>query len=130
LFVTVTLPAVAPLAVGEYFTVNVTPCEGASVNGVATPLTEIPEPLAEIWVNVTLVLPVFESCTLWVVLLPTLIFPKLTLAGAKDIVYVAPTPLPLRVTLDLGFTALLVTVIAPDTVPAAVGANLVCKAID
>jgi hypothetical protein len=46
LFVTMMLPAVAPLVVGAYLTVNTAFCKGKSVNGVATPLTETPEPLA------------------------------------------------------------------------------------
>ena len=83
---TVKLPDAAPLAAGEYFTVSVTLCEGAIVAGRVTPLTEIPAPLAATFVTVTLELPVLESTTFCEALLPAFTLPKLTFAGARDIV--------------------------------------------
>jgi hypothetical protein len=86
LFVTVTLPLVAPLVVGANLTFNATLCEGASVSGTTTPLTEIPAPLAATCVTVTLAFPVLESCMLCVALLPAFTLPKFKLVGVTDIV--------------------------------------------
>jgi hypothetical protein len=86
LLVTVTLPAVAPAVVGANFTPNVKLCEGASVTGAPSPLTEIPAPLAATCVTVTLEFPVFETCTFCVLLLPALTLPKFKLEGERDMV--------------------------------------------
>jgi hypothetical protein len=86
LLVTVTLPLVAPPVVGANLTLSATLCEGASVTGTATPLTEIPAPLAATCVTVTLEFPVFESCRLCVALLPALTLPKFKLAGDSAMV--------------------------------------------
>jgi hypothetical protein len=130
LFVTVRLPVEAPLVVGANFTASVTLCAGAIVKGAAAPPTEIPVPLAAICDTVTLELPVLESCTFCVALLPVLTFPKFTLLGESDIVYVAATPVPFKVMVEVAVCASLVIVIAPVTAPAAVGANMTCNAAD
>ena len=126
----VKLPVVTPLAIGANFKVTAALCEGARVTGVALPLTKIPVPLAVIWVSVTLEFPVFETCTVCVALLPTFTFPKLTLAGKSDMVYVAATPVPFKATAGGAICASLVIAIAPVAAPAAVGANLACNATD
>jgi hypothetical protein len=77
---------VAPAVVGANVTCNVKLCEGASVTGAASPLTEIPAPLAATCATVTLEFPVFESCRFCVLLLPALTLPKFKLAGARDMV--------------------------------------------
>jgi len=86
LFVTVTLPVVAPAVVGANVTLNVRLCEGASATGAASPPTEIPAPLAATCVTVTLEFPVFETCTFCLVLLPALTLPKFKLEGERDMV--------------------------------------------
>jgi hypothetical protein len=86
LLVTVTLPAVAPAVVGANVTANVKLCEGASVTGAPSPLTEIPAPLATACVTVTLEFPVFETCTFCLLLLPALTLPKFKLEGERDMV--------------------------------------------
>ena len=78
----------------------------------------------------TLEFPVFETCTVCVALLPTFIFPKLTLVGERDIVYVAATPVPFKVTAGGAICASLVIATPPVAVPVAVGANFACNAID
>jgi hypothetical protein len=75
-----------PAAVGANVTLNARLCEGASVTGDASPLTEIPAPLAATCVTVTLEFPVFESRTLCVVLPPAATLPKFKLVGERDIV--------------------------------------------
>jgi len=130
LFVTVKLPVAAPLVVGANVTASVTLCAGASVKGAVAPLIEIPVPVAAICDTVTLELPVLESCTFCVALLPVFTFPKFTLVGESDIVYVAETPLPFKAMVEVAVCASLVIVIAPVTAPAAVGANLACNATD
>jgi hypothetical protein len=86
LLVTVTLPAVAPAAVGANVTLNATVFVGASVTDAASPLTEIPAPVAATFVTVTLEFPVFESTRFCVLLLPALTLPKFKLAGESDMV--------------------------------------------
>jgi len=81
LFVNVRLPVVVPLVVGANVTAMVTVCEGAIASGVVIPPTEIPDPVADTCVRVTLVFPVLESCTFCVALLPEFTLPKLTLSG-------------------------------------------------
>ena len=51
--------------------------------GTASPLTETPAPLAATCETVTLELPVLESCTVCLAVLPTLRLPKRRLLGCK-----------------------------------------------
>ena len=122
LFVTVTLPLVAPLVVGAKVTVSATLCEAASVTGTASPPTEIPAPLAATCVTVTLEFPVFASCRLCMELLPAFTLPKFKLAGESDIVLVAAVPVPLSATVAGEFGALLTMESNPLAVPVVCGA--------
>jgi hypothetical protein len=86
LLVTVILPATVVLVVGANVTVKGTLCDGAMVAGTASPLTEMPAPLAATCVIVTLEFPVLASCTVCLAELPTFTFPKLALPGVSDMV--------------------------------------------
>jgi hypothetical protein len=122
LFVTVTLPDVAPLVVGAYCTLSVALCDGAIVNGVAILLTVMSVPLLTTCVSVTLLFPVFEICRFCVAALPTFTLPKLKLAGVSEIVLVAAVPVPLNATVAGEFGELLTIDTVPLALPAACGA--------
>jgi len=86
LFVTVTLPAVAPAVVGAKVTLSAKLCEGASVTGAPSPLTEIPAPLAATCVTVTLGVSGVRELHVLRVLLPRLRCSKFKLDGERDMV--------------------------------------------
>ena len=69
------------------------------------PLTENPVPPAAICDMVRLELPVLESCTFCVALLPVVTFAKFTLAGESDMVYVAATPVPFKLMVEVAVCA-------------------------
>lgn len=132
LLVTVTAPLAAPAVVGANFTERVAVCDGANVAGVVNPLTLKPVPLAltpEIW---TEAFPVFVRMTCCVELLPATILPKLMLLGfAVSCPEALEEPAPLKLTTAVPFAgSLLVNVILPLTLPAAVGEKLAVTGTD
>ena len=69
----------------------------------------------------TLVVPVFVNCTFWVLVCPTMTFPKVSAEG--EMLRPVCVPVPLSETIIGELEASLITVRLPVTAPAAVGAN-------
>jgi len=84
LLVIETLPDALPADVGANCTVNVVPSPGFRLCGVGSPDIVNPLPLALAAEIVSATLPEFVTVMFWVVLLPTLTFPKLTLVLLSD----------------------------------------------
>jgi hypothetical protein len=121
LSVNVMLPVAAPAVVGANCTPNESDCPPEIVFGSESP--EIPNPLPATVARLitTFVLPVFVSVTFCVLVCPTVTFEKFSVEGEID----SPdcVPVPLSETISGEFDASLITVSAPLTAPAAVGAN-------
>jgi len=79
LLVTVRLPLMAAPLVGAKATVKVVPAPAARLNGSAGPVTLKPAPVTVVWVIFTLPVPAFVSVTVWVAVVPSFTFPKLSL---------------------------------------------------
>ena len=121
LLVSDSVPVSVPAAVGLYVTVKFTDCPAANVAGTVRPVTVTPVPVNDIFVIEADPAPVFASFTVCVAWLPTATLPKATDAGVAVSAAEAAAAVPLTVMLIGEPTALLVTVILPDNVPAAVG---------
>ena len=121
LSVNVMLPVAAPAAVGANCTLNDSDCPPEIVFGSDSP--EIPNPLPATVARLmtTFVLPVFVSVTFCALVWPTVTFEKFNVEG--EIESPACVPVALRETISGEFDASLITVSAPLTAPAAVGAN-------
>jgi hypothetical protein len=81
LLTTDTVPLTAPTAVGANTTESTVVCPAANVIGVAIPFALIPAPATEMLEIVTLLVPEFVIVMLFVLLLPTLMFPNAALVG-------------------------------------------------
>jgi hypothetical protein len=81
LLTTEILPAALPEPVGVNFAVTLADCPAVSVNGVVTPETLKPLPVALTWETVTLAVPLFVRVIVCELLLPTFTLPKFSLAG-------------------------------------------------
>ncbi len=121
LLVSVSIPASVPAAVGLYVTVKLTDCPAANVAGTVRPVTVTPVPVNDILVIEADPAPVFASFTVCVAWLPTATLPKATDAGVAVSAAEAAAAVPPTLMLIGDPTALLVTVILPAKVPAAVG---------
>ena len=119
---TVKVPVGLPAVFGAKTTLNDLLAPAARVNGVVTPLTLKPVPVAETCETVTVVPPplvmVSESVWLW----PTVTLPKLSgeVVAAK---LPTVTAVPESEIVNVGFVASLATVKLPLGAPAADGAN-------
>lgn len=82
--VTVTLPERLPAVAGSNVTVKEVDAPAASVSGSERPAAVNPVPVSAIWEIETLVLPVFVSVTVFVVLVPVAMFPKLSDDGVTE----------------------------------------------
>ena len=120
LLVSVSMPASVPAAVGLYVTVKFTDCPADNVAGAVRPVTVTPVPVNDIFVIEADPPPVFSNLTVCVAWPPTATLPNATDAGVA-VSAAAPAAVPLKLMLIGEPTALLVTVILPDKVPAAVG---------
>lgn len=115
------LPVAVPAADGENFAVNVVVFPAASVAGTDRPVKLYPVPEALPCEMVMLAVPEFVRMTFTDALAPTSKLPKLTLEGfAARLPW---TPVPVSGIVTVGSLAVLVMVIAPDAIPAVVGAN-------
>jgi len=121
--VTVMFPLTFSAAAGLKITFIVCVWPGGSVTGRATPLSVTSFAPTVIWEIVRFEFPLFVSVTLLVLELPALTLPKLRLVGLADSVTLEATPVPLKEIVAGEPGALLFTVIVPDRLPAAVGAN-------
>ncbi len=108
LLVIVTLPVTLPADVGLNPIVKLDVCAAASVSGSEIPLRLKPVPLTVAPEIVTLVPPVFVSCTDCEFVVPFATVPKLTLDGVVATVPAAVAPVPLTEYCALPFVALLV----------------------
>jgi hypothetical protein len=101
-------------------------CDGVSVT-FEPPVTEYPLPDAVTVEICMFELPVFVSVTSRVEVLPTVTFPKLRLLGLAEREYVAPAPVPERLTTSGEPAALLVNDILPDKEPADFGEKSIVR---
>ena len=115
-----TLPVAAPEAVGANLTVNEVLCPAFNVVA-ERPLMLNPAPDAEPDEMATLPVPVLVSETDISELFPIAKLPKFTALGFAPRCGCVPTPA--RLTVKVGFDALLVIVTPPVALPVAVGAN-------
>jgi hypothetical protein len=126
LLLTNTLPLTDSAAVGAKFTLNVVLCPAPRVSGVRPLILKAaPETLSE--ETFTLALPVLVNVTVWLLLLPTVTFPKLNLVGLVESCIVAGTPVPLSAMLVGELGALLMSETMPVTPPATAGAKASVK---
>lgn len=122
------LPLAVPAAVGPNVAVNMAVPPGVSVCADSVLMLK-PAPLALAALMERFAEPEFVSVTFTDALLPTRILPKLTLEGFA--VSAAWVPVPVKAITSGEFVAVDAIVIVPDTVPAALGANLaVTVAVD
>src|ERR1700740_741126 len=129
LLATNTLPLTDPVVVGAKFTLNVVLCPAPKLIA-GKPLIPKPAPLMLPPEMLTLVLPVLDNLPVWLLLLPTVTFPKLRLVGlaVSCIVVVTPVRLRARVVGEVG--ALLTSVRAPVVLVVVVGVKLTVKAAE
>ena len=121
-----TLPLTPPPAAGANVTLKVAVCPTDKVRGSEGPVMLNPAPETVAWEIVTVPLP--DSVTAWVVLLPTKTLPKLMPAGTALSTGTAETaPVPDRLILAGVFSALLDNTTLPLTGPAAAGVNVTLK---
>ena len=81
LLVIVSVPETLPVVVGAKLTVRVVVAPGLMLKGSVRPVTPKPAPVAVAWEMVRVALPVLDRVTVWVLVVPTGTFPKLTLVG-------------------------------------------------
>jgi hypothetical protein len=118
-----TLPLAAPDTVGANCTVTVTLWFGAKVTAPPPEAIENPAPDAVIALTATFAFPVLVILKVCDPVLPTVTLPKGKVVGVTDSVCVDATPVPLNVSVDGEFGALLVSERVPVTLVADVGAN-------
>ena len=107
----VTSPLLVPEALGAKDTVKFAACDAASVSGTEMPLNLYPVPLIVALEMVTLLPPVFFTCTVCEFVTPVATVPKLIGVGvALRFPAVAVPPVPLSVNFTLLFDALLVKI--------------------
>ncbi|MGC1385728.1 MAG: hypothetical protein WA823_18275 [Candidatus Acidiferrales bacterium] len=128
LLATVMLPFAAPAEVGANFTPNVTLCPAVNVCGVERPVVLKAAPVVVAEFNVTLAVPLFVSVTFTVLLLPVNWLPKFNEEGFATRLPSVPVAV-IGMVIVPSF-AVLVTVMLPEAVPAAVGANCAVKLVD
>ena len=122
------VPDVATAVVGEYCTVKLMLCDGDSVTGDPPDKDKFAPVKASLEIA-TLELPVFVIVTLREAVLPTLTFPKLTLAGFTARLNPAATPVPLKTMAEGGLEASLMRDKLPVEGPADLGSNCTLKAV-
>ncbi len=84
MLVTVTLPERLPTVAGSNVTVKEVDAPAASVSGSDRPAAVNPAPASVIWEIETPVLPVFVRVTVFVVLVPVAMLPKLSEDGVTE----------------------------------------------
>ena len=127
LLATVRVPVSFAALLGSKFTVYVSDCPGVKTTLVEEPLRLNPVPATATLEMLAFVFPVFFTITCFEFADPTDALPKLTLVGLAISCTAAVSPVPVR---SIGIeesVALLFTVIAPDTLLAAVGLNAAVK---
>ena len=122
------VPTVDAAAVGEYWTVNVMLCDGDNVTADPPDKDRFAPVKASLEIA-TFELPVFVIVTLREAVLPTLTFPKLTLAGFTARLNPAATPAPLKAMAEGGLEASLTRDKLPVEGPADLGSNCTLKAV-
>jgi hypothetical protein len=114
-------PVTPPAVVGVNCTLKETLCPAPRVAGNARPLMANSLPVSVARVKLKFTLPLFVNLTVWVLLCPTVTFPKLREAG--DIVSPACVPVPLSEIVRGELAASLAIERLPVTAPADGGAN-------
>jgi hypothetical protein len=120
LLVTETAPDSLPVVVGANVALKVAVCPGVSVCAARVLMLK-PVPLVLAPLIATFEVPLFVSVTVTEELAPVRRLPKLMLAGFA--VKAPWVPVPLREIKSVGLVAVEFTVMLPDAVPAAAGAN-------
>jgi hypothetical protein len=128
-FVTVILPETVSWAVGLNATLIVWICPGVKVTGSVTPLAVVSFALTVICEMVTFPVPLLVSVTLLELATPALTLPNAKLVGFADSITVPATPVPVSATVEGDVGALLVIVMVPGKLAAAVGANVALKVV-
>lgn len=127
LLATVIVPASAAALLGSKFTVYVSDWPGLRTTAVEEPLRLNPVPATATLEMLALLFPVFFTITCLALDDPTVALPKLTLVGLAVSCTTAVSPVPVKLIGIEESVALLVTVIFPDTLLAAVGLNAAVK---
>jgi len=127
LLVTVTLPERLPALAGSNVTLNEVACPAASVSGTVKPVALNPAPLSLICERVTLALPLLVTVTLCVVLVPVVMLPKLSDAGATASWRTGEMPAPARATTSGELGVLFTSVRLPAKLLAEAGVNPMVK---
>lgn len=117
-----TLPDVAPAPAGENCTAKVMLCDGERVTADPPDKVRL-EPVSLMLEIDTLELPVLVTAMFREALFPTVTLPKLIVEGLTESVKPAATPVPVRLTVDVAFVALLLSARFPVTAPALLGWN-------
>ncbi len=130
LLVTVTLPERLPEPAGSNVTLNEVDCPAARVSGTVKPVALNPAPLSLICERVTLALPLLVTVTPCVVLVPVVMLPKLSEAGATVSCITGAMPAPLSATTSGELVVLLTSVRLPVKLLAEAGVNPIVKVQD
>lgn len=120
--VIVTLPLALPAVGGENVAVNVVLCEALSARGVVMPVSPNPLPLTETCEMFTVEPVLLVSVTVWLLLVPSVTLPKLSLVGLT-VSWPLVTPLPVSESAAELSEALLVMETVALKAPAALGVN-------
>jgi hypothetical protein len=118
-----------PAADGVKVTIRVAFCPGARISPVETPLVVNLASETFTLEMETVEFPALLSATLSVLLLPIATFPKFKLEELTFKSDVAATPDPLTATVAGELVALLMTETVPETLPVAVGENLISNVV-
>jgi len=120
-----------PLTPPVLFGAKTTPISAVCPGAIVVPLTPLftlnPVPVVLICDTVTLEFPMFAMATPSVLVFPTISFPKFRLVADREMLLVATAPLPLNANVNVGFVALLLTVMLPVTLAVDVGVNATVK---
>jgi len=131
LLTTETLPDTLPVTVGPNCTLRLLDCPAAMVSGRVGPLMLKPVPETVACETVTTALPRFVSVTVWALVLATVTFPKMMLAGfGVSCPPVGWMPFPVKGTTLGELRVLLVSVTLPDALLMAAGANCTLRVTD
>jgi hypothetical protein len=126
---TVILPVTVSALSGWKVTFRAAFWPAPKINGRDIPLALTSFAFTAICETVRLEFPVLVMVTLFELVLPAVMLPKLRLVGLADIVTDAAAPVPLTATVVGELDALLAIVIVPLRLPAVVGANCVLNVV-
>lgn len=121
-------PVTLPAALGPNTALNVVAFPAPMVTGAVIPVVLKPAPVTVTEEIVTVALPPFVRLMVCELFVPVVTLPKAAVVGVADNCGCVPVPLREIVSGELG--ALLMTVIVPVTLPAALGPNTALNVVD